>query len=230
MGACQTKLKYLTVTNIIQLIENLIHEKKRPIIGITGHHGAGKTEFIRYLMNLLEKQSILSYKIECDWFFYEDSLTRRRQIDLSITQNNMELYKKLINVRDWYDWDGITENLLQIKRLGLFRVNDAWNQKTGYKDLSINYTIPNNAVIFCEGHFILDGQVRGVLDAVLMVDENIGKCLDNVIIRDIQRKSKERILRTAYYYHSQLSVYFDMYGDKCNAIVRKYFDRYEMVC
>lgn len=183
-----------------QRIAILQAERRNACVFIAGFGGSGKTT----LCERLQKRFPNSVHVLSDWFLAMETEFRKRHIAKVRLSKDTKKIEQIENPCHWYDWDLFRTQLTALKNEGELALPQAWNQRTGKKDLSIRLTLDNfQTLIFCDGIYLLQDEVKDLGDFKIWIDTPPNVCRERYFQRDNHRSSKE--------YLEQKWVWFEKY-------------------
>jgi len=163
--------------------------KKHPIIFICGLGGTGKSTLSTKLSNLLSREcNILSL----DWYLIHSTNDRKEDIKKALESRDQELIEQRENPVNWNDYDKLKKDLVYLQEHSHLEVRDAWNQKSGEKDLEINIQFENkDGIIICEGICLLHPQISSLADLIICLEVSEEETVKRTNQRDLHRSSPE---------------------------------------
>ena len=148
-------------------IQNLLEQKKHPLIFISGLPAAGKTTLSKQLQNDFENAVV----IQGDWFIKHPTFDRLDRIIDAEKNGNTQRIENERNPINWFDWDALQQAIEQLTATGSLTISSGWDQKTGDKNVDITLNLPEeSAPIICECAYLLHLPLINQVDCVVLVD------------------------------------------------------------
>jgi uridine kinase len=205
----------------IEQVAEFINAKEmgRPlVVFICGFGGAGKTTFCHNLAGLLSRPSVV---FETDWYARYATTERKERIKSALALQDDELIELEEDPKNWYDWKALTAGLQQLKTAGRLDLRNAWCQKTGEKQLSIELMLPDplKSVIICDGIYLLHEGIRHAADICIRLNVDLDACLERGRKRDAHRSTPEYLDYKAALTRQYDEPYFERYGANADVVV-----------
>jgi len=141
---------------------------KPELIFICGLGGTGKSTFAKKLHRRLGKDSLL---VELDWFCIDSSSVRKKRILEAIENNLEEEHLKKEIPQFWCDEELLMTKLLELQRTSNLKLESAWNQQNGEKDICISINGKGSEkFIICEGIYLLHPEIADTADKVVLLE------------------------------------------------------------
>ena len=161
---------------------------KRKIIFICGHPGSGKTTFSKNLSNqLMGVETFISH----DLYLKHSSKERKKYFEYKVNKITPPSSNVEEDPKKWYDNAAFLKDLNTLKLNGALNIKNAWNQKSGEKDLKININLKNKKFIICEGMYLLHKIISKHADMTIYLNTSWQESLKRQESRDSHRTSKE---------------------------------------
>lgn len=151
----------------ISAIKSKLQENIRQVVFVCGLGGAGKSEFCSNIQAALGREAFI---VRNDWYLIYSSSERRNRIEQALDSNNADRIEQEANPQNWYDWDKLAVDLEALRSLGSLQLVNVWNQQTGEKDLSVDVRVGSDAVIICDGIYLLDPEVQTLSDVTVLLE------------------------------------------------------------
>lgn len=167
----------LSLDSLVQKIKE-IRADKPFVIGVTGLSGSGKTTLAKYLLNIFQEFSV---HVSEDYFCVISTSVRKSFLCNALENqdfNRLRYLAKPIEISDnpyanpisWYDWQSLILCLNTLKEGGSYKMDTAWNQKTGELDTKIFISTKGiiNPIIIVDTNYPL--QYRNKIDLLVYLD------------------------------------------------------------
>lgn len=173
----------------------------RLLIGISGRAGAGKTTLAGKLGAALEADGVPTVCYSTDYRFRRDSQQRKARLAAK-WRLGLEAYLQAINQFSWWDFDAIGRDLDRLLAGAALRLEDAYDQARGTKDLTLELPAMARGVVIVEGCILGGVSLLERFDRVLLLNTPEAICAKRVLDRDASRRSTSeiaaRLLVTSY--------------------------------
>ncbi len=171
-------------------IEQLLSQKARPIVFVTGLGGSGKTTLCRHLEDQLEVPTLV---LESDWYLKYSTDVRVERLRLARESGDQERIAREENPQHWYQWPLFCSGIEQLRDGGQVQMYNAWSQKTGNRELDIQLGLPKEgpALILCDGIYLLHPAVAELADFRILLDVEPEVAIERSRNRDAHRSSEE---------------------------------------
>ena len=180
-----------------------------PLIFVTGPSGSGKTTLCQ---QAAAERNIPV--VSLDWWIIDSSPVRRRKI--------MEEYAKTKqppHPLDWYDWAAFREGLQTLQTTGHLRLNNAWNQSSGEKDLDISITATPGQCILVEGVYLFEPSVKDLTSSIVLIDSDIDLAIKHALQRQAHRNPGEYLSVKALWYKQFDKPYIEQHRFEADVVV-----------
>ncbi len=187
------------------------------LIGITGRAGSGKTTLTNKISDRVKEMGIDCVAYSGDWRFHWDSKERKRWLEEK-WQTGINEYLYAINQYQWWDFDGIFNDLSVLARGETITIPQAYNRLTGKKDATVEIRGTEKGVV-CYENCVLGGiEHLAAIDIIILLNTPDPVCLQRIIKKDTGRRSLSEILSryliTTYSENIFLKEIFENYPDK----------------
>ena len=181
----------------------------RPIIFVTGPSGSGKTTLARQLATATAG-ACLSF----DWWIKDDSNTRRQKIIADYKRTG-----DIPNPLTWYDWDSLIAQLLSLQATGELRLNNAWDQSSGEKNLSISINSAHGPIVV-EGVYLFEPYVRELANLIILIQSDMERSTLAALQRQAHRNPNEYLKIKKLWYIGFDKPYFDSHIEDADIIFK----------
>lgn len=146
---------------------------------------------------------------------------RNARIKTALESRNARKIIEEENPQNWYDWILLTTSLKTLAEERSLKLENAWSQATGNKDLSINLSLSKEKgnVILCDGIYLLHDTIRGLADYTILLDVPVSFCIENTLIRDAHRSSKSYLEYKVSLLYKYDKPYFEEFQNQVDTIV-----------
>ena len=200
----------LNTASLIKEINNLATDRVRPIIFITGPSGSGKTSLARDVADATR-----GICVSFDWWIKEDSSTRRRMIVDDYRQRGV-----LPNPLSWYDWDAFSEQIQTFQQSGTLHLDNAWDQASGEKILTVNLKAGNRTPIIVEGVYLFEPSISHLPDLKVLIRSDMQKSTLAALRRQAHRNPSEYLKIKELWYTQFDKPYFENHAKDADGIFR----------
>lgn len=195
-----------------KLIAELLQKKKRPILFICGLGGSGKTTLAKQIENQADVPCIA---VHSDWWAKYSTVERKRRIKAALDSGDPKRIEQEENPQNWYEmWKTLSTDLQTLQSTGRLTLHNAWNQKTGEKNLTVELEVPENGLIIFDGIYLLHSEIAHVADFIILLDVPPEICRKRSEERDSHRSSGEYLAYKAMLLQKYDVPYFKKYKDE----------------
>jgi uridine kinase len=200
-----------------QRLGNLIKTKDRPIIFICGLGGSGKTTFSR---NIAQEVTVESVAVHSDWWAKYSTVERKKRIKEALDSGDTFRIEQEENPQNWYDvWEKLGADLLELQSTGSLVIPDAWNQKTGEKDLKVELSVPERGLIIFDGIYLLHPEIADIADCIVLLDVPAEICQKRAEQRDSHRSEPDYLAYKASLMKKYDVPYIEKYRDRADLVI-----------
>ena len=183
--------------NMDNLIANILSYSngRGLIVGIEGPAGAGKTTFTNEICDKLKKNN-RNVNVIYMYCFMKERSERKKLIDEYIYGKiSVENYSKLAwNIDEYYEKIYEIYNIIKSCDRDNILINNAYNRKTGLKDLDVKLDIKENSIILLEGTDFINEDIGKYINICIKVDvEDNNTLLERIINRENAKNLEDRI-------------------------------------
>jgi uridine kinase len=188
-------------------IQKLLFQKEHPVIFITGFSGSGKTTEAGKLAARYPNTKIVA----TDWYLTYPTVERRRLIQEKAISEEPQT---------WYSFEEFARDVVLFQKTGRLSVSNAWDQKTGLKDLDIILDFNGaKGLIVCEGLYLLHPEIAKFADLVLLTELDIEEAHRRASERDSHRNTPEELAFKGYLRNTYDIPYFEKYRSNADIIL-----------
>lgn len=155
------------MTGLKRQMRLLLAEKKQPILFLCGLGGSGKTAAADRIAEQSESNTIV---LHCDWWLRYPTEERKKRIKSACGSGDPEKIAREENPKNWCDWIALRKDLLKLQATGHATLYDAWDQRTGLKNLKVPISFPYDGLIILEGIYLLHPEITDIADFIVLLD------------------------------------------------------------
>lgn len=189
----------------------------RLLTGVAGRAGAGKTTLVENLSVELRARGIASLAYSGDWRFIHDSAYRRRWLQEKWNAG-VDAYLYALNQFSWWDFKKIHGDLAALRKGQGVVIDDAYDRKTGRKELVLELPAIPEGVILYENCILGGVEFLEDIDMVVLVNTPDQVCLERVLRKDAGRRRvpdiASRYLVTTYSENIFLKTLVERFSDR----------------
>lgn len=218
MAGLKENFQYPAPSDLVEVIRHVASRGGISAVFVCGLGGCGKSSMCRSLACQIETPVTI---LEIDWFLRYSTPERRNRIRLAQESGDLERLSREENPQLWYDWESFKEGLYNLKDTGSLRLEGAWNQKTGEKDLVVDLELPSegSGVVLCDGIYLLDPTVSDFADFIVLLEISPELARERGEHRDAHRSSPEYLAYKARLAERYDQPYFKRFRARANKIV-----------
>lgn len=177
------------MNNLRQHIKKLFRKKNRPIVFICGFGGSGKTTLAKQIENELDAPCVV---VNSDWWLKYSTIERKKRIKEALNSKVSKCIKQEENPKNWYgSWKLVGADLKKLQTTKRLNIQNAWNQRTGKKDLNIELSVQEKGIIIFDGIYLLHPEIIKIADFVIFLNVPAEICRKRSEKRDAHRNSAE---------------------------------------
>ncbi len=201
---------------IIAAILDRLPASGRRVVFVCGLGGVGKTEFCRQAAALCNSPAAY---IQADWYLADASHTRHHKIAQIFAAHQENDPNGYGNPQNWYDLEVFTDDLAKLQTTGNLSVAGAWNQLSGEKDLDVTVQAETNAIIWCDGIYLLHAPIKDAADAIVLLEASNQDVRLRTQKRDQHRSPKSYLVQKDTLMHIFDVPYFERYQGAADIVI-----------
>lgn len=202
-------------------IETYINNSKSKLIGITGSAGSGKTVLTATLIE--NNPNFIHYS--ADYKFIGDS-TFRKDLLKKKFENSLDSYIDMCNQYNWWDWNSIEKDLLDLKSNKEVVLSTKYNRDLGKQEEGIVFKPTLDSKIIFEGALLGNIQILDSLEEIVFIYTDKQKRFNRLVQKDITKRSLNeiiaRFLITEYSENKHYQFLFKYYEKKIKVLDENY--------
>lgn len=169
-----------------KILELYYHPHQSSVLGITGRAGAGKTTFTTGFVEFCIKNGVNVVAYNGDWDFILSSKERKEWIEAPRMAGDLTEYARRANQENWWDFEAMSRNIGLLRSGSAIHLTNAYDQRTGEKNLSVPLEPPKDGLIIIEQPFI--GFVIQQLDGIVYLHIKPDVGFMRLFQRDVQKR------------------------------------------
>lgn len=175
---------------ITDRITSLIESGENCVVFVCGLGGSGKTSFCQELSKVIGDSCV---SFHTDWYITYPTEVRKLRIKEALESEDPDRIEKEENPKNWYDWDKLKNDLNKLRTAGELTIQNAWNQSTGLKDLTVELKILNRhkGIILCDGIYLFHPAIKDAADLIISLHVSKDEITRRTNSRDSHRSSPE---------------------------------------
>lgn len=203
---------------LLDAIDSIPTQKKHPVLFLSGLGGMGKTTFAHKVEE--RRKSVV---VETDWYLTYATEDRKMRIAYALASGNPERIQKEENPLHWYSWDLFTEDILGLQKNGSLKIKNAWNQKTGGKDLNVDLHLQGEKdLIMCDGIYLLHPPLTALADYIVLLEGGKELSQERTAQRDAHRSSPEYLAYKAELLEKYDLPYVERYRKNADCTIKDF--------
>jgi uridine kinase len=200
--------------DIFEKISEKLPKSGRRVVNVCGLGGSGKSRFCKSAAS-----TIGGVVVSTDWYLKYSSVERRGRIHDATESGDIEAREADENPINWYSWDVFGTDIRNLKVTGQLQLNNAWNQASGDKDLSINLDAQENSIIWCDGIYMLHPDVSQSADLTVFLEVSSDVARKRAEERDSHRSSAEYLASKIALMNKYDLHYFKRYSNEADVVI-----------
>jgi uridine kinase len=180
----------VSAQNLLQIVRDLLRTECVSTVGVCGLGGTGKST-TSHIVALELSPQVQIFSI--DWYLIHPTNERRLLIEEALERGEPVEVAYWENPSAWYDWKEISSAITTLVTCRSLTIENAWNQRTGLKDLDVEVTLPEegSVVILVDGIYLLHPEIASQLDTVVLLEGSPEQSFAQSISRDSHRSPAE---------------------------------------
>jgi uridine kinase len=163
------------------------------LVGLCGKAGSGKTTLSKRLSDELTIKNIDHLIYSGDWRFRLDSASRQLWLQEK-WKVGIDAYLYAVNQFSWWNFEQIYDDLDRLMQGNSVEIQDAYNRRTGKRDLSVNLRGFRSGIVIFENSILGGVEKLPQLNLIILLNTDEITCFERILKKDAARRNLPEVM------------------------------------